>query len=330
MPNLFKKLVQVGFDIIGTKYYATGVEALYFYDYFLTLQDEVEYAWQGKKTWLFYLFILVHPNALRRMDECCHQPDILQTGMIVREALTACIIADFHSPQVCDKTSILALVFFAWATLVAQVFLIVRIYALTRRNRIITGFFVMLTTAQSILGAIFLASPDNAAIRLPEIKLEPFYICLFASNIRLESAYTSVSLAFDSCAFITIVVFAYRSLSPSSVKNFRFTGVVRTVVQDATIYFAVIFSSHLILTMFIFFARDSLKLTPASGNNLFLPMMVSRLVLSLKKSVGPRSVAEWRVDHFSRIEATDVSRMNFAMRPVGKRAAETDGSETLC
>ena len=35
------------------------------------------------------------------------------------------------------------------------------IYALTRRNRTVTGFFVILTTAQVILGAIFLASPDN-------------------------------------------------------------------------------------------------------------------------------------------------------------------------
>ena len=53
-------------------------------------------------------------------------------------------------------------------------------------------------------------------------------------------------------------------------------------------------------------------------------MMVSRLCLSLKKSTDPRSVAEWRVDHFTRIEATD---FNVAMRPVGKPVAETGGSE---
>jgi len=116
----------------------------------------------------------------------------------------------------------------------------------------ITGFFVILTTAQVILGVVFMASPDNTgkswlpeptsyasemltigppflsptAIRLPEIKLEPYHICLFASNIKLESAYTSMSLSFDFCAFIAIVVSAYRSLSPSSVKMLKFTGVV--------------------------------------------------------------------------------------------------------
>lgn len=114
-------------------------------------------------------------------------------------------------------------------------------------------------------------------------------MCMFASNIRLESAYTSFSLAFDFCAFIAIVVAAYSSRTPSLENKFRLNGIVRTVVQDATIYFAVIFSSHLTLAMFIFFARvcvhgdplfcdvplslinlgfslyeqDSLKLTPA-------------------------------------------------------------------
>ena len=34
-----------------------------------------------------------------------------------------------------------------------------------------------------------------------------------------------------------------------------FSGIIGTVVQDATIYFALIFASHLTLAMFIFFAR---------------------------------------------------------------------------
>ena len=93
------------------------------------------------------------------------------------------------------------------------------------------------------------------AMKHPEIKLDPFYICFFASNIRHESAYMLLSLAFDFCAFVTIVVSAYRSLPPSSGNKLRFTGVIGTVLRDATIYFAMIFTSHLTLTMFIFFAR---------------------------------------------------------------------------
>ena len=154
------------------------------------------------------------------------------------------------------------------------------VYALTWRNRIITGFFITLTTAEAILGAIFMAYPDTTgkplprthlsriktgndtpsspppiAAKLPDIKLEPFYICLFSPNIRLESICMVLSLVFDTCAFIAIVVSAYKSLPPSSAKNLIFTGVVGTVVQDATIYFGLIFTSQFTVTMFCFFAR---------------------------------------------------------------------------
>ena len=132
---------------------------------------------------------------------------------------------------------------------------------------------------QAILGVVFMASPDytgeaprthlmqypgginhrtshTAATKLrPEIKLEAFYACSFASNIKLESAYLSLSLAFDSCAFIAIVASAYRFQRHSLVGALRFTGIIGTVVQDATIYFVVIFTSHLTLTMFAFFVR---------------------------------------------------------------------------
>ena len=92
-------------------------------------------------------------------------------------------------------------------------------------------------------------------MKLPEIKLEPYYMCLFASNMKLESAYTLMLLAFEFCGFVTIVSFAYRSLSPSSLKQLKLTGVIGTVLRDAAIYFAMIFTLHLTLTMFIFFAR---------------------------------------------------------------------------
>ena len=80
-------------------------------------------------------------------------------------------------------------------------------------------------------------------------------MCLFATTSGVESAYTSMLLSFDLCGFVAIVAFAYRSLPPSSVKQLKFSGIVGTVLRDATIYFAMIFTLHLILTVFIFSAR---------------------------------------------------------------------------
>ena len=92
-------------------------------------------------------------------------------------------------------------------------------------------------------------------LKVPDIKLDAYLICLFASNVQMESAYVSLSLGFDSCAFAVIVVSAFKTRPPSRENKFKLTGIVGTLVQDATIYFVMIFTSHLTLTMFIFSAR---------------------------------------------------------------------------
>lgn len=85
----------------------------------------------------------------------------------------------------------------------------------------------------------------------------------------------ALSLLFDSCAFIAIVVSAYKSLPAVSAKNLVSTGVVGTVVKDATIYFILIFTSHVIGTLFCFLFSVSLSfLTIPSG----VPHLVLRIV----------------------------------------------------
>ncbi|KAF9786763.1 hypothetical protein BJ322DRAFT_673089 [Thelephora terrestris] len=50
-------VVQVGQDVKAYNYYAIAAGAILFYDYFLTLADEVKYVWSGKKSWVFWLFV---------------------------------------------------------------------------------------------------------------------------------------------------------------------------------------------------------------------------------------------------------------------------------
>ena len=89
----------------------------------------------------------------------------------------------------------------------------------------------------------------------------------------MELAYTSLSLAFDSLAFITVVVSAYRSIPSPSVKQLLFSGIVGMVVQDAIIYFALIFASHLTLAMFMYFARVRYTAVSFGTCNSFLPIL---------------------------------------------------------
>ncbi|KAF9462323.1 hypothetical protein BDZ94DRAFT_1322699, partial [Collybia nuda] len=51
-------IIALGYDLFSIKLYWVACSALWVYDYFLTLDDEIRYAWKGRKTLVFWLFIL--------------------------------------------------------------------------------------------------------------------------------------------------------------------------------------------------------------------------------------------------------------------------------
>ena len=128
-------------------------------------------------------------------------------------------------------------------------------------------------------------------MQLPDIKFDPFYICLFTSNPKLELAYTSLSLAFDFCAFITVVVSVYRAMPASLAKDLMFTGVIGAVVQGATVYFALVFTSQLTLTMFVLFGRVCRIEISFGISDRFFRILCFFLMIIEQSEVGDRTVS---------------------------------------
>jgi len=188
----------------------------------------------------------------------------------------------------CNKTKFLPIMFFVWCTLIAQTILTTRIYAVTMKNTMITAVFVCITVPQLALGIYQTTLAAKApAQRLPPIHLPGFEICIFTRHRNVEIAFTGMSLFYDASAFLVIVILAVR---------WRFKGemsrIFRTIVHDTTIYFFVIFTAHFILVMTLLLARPTLQLLPASAGTVFLPTMIGRLMLSLKRAADT-SNAEW-------------------------------------
>jgi len=52
------QVINLGNDFAALKIYAISMTALWVYDYFLTLEDEVAYAWKSKKKLIFVLFLI--------------------------------------------------------------------------------------------------------------------------------------------------------------------------------------------------------------------------------------------------------------------------------
>jgi len=273
MSSMSDDLVHAGYDITSLKYYLVAAATILFYDYFLTLPDEVRYAWNGKKSWVFVIFILNRYMSMAYMIW-----------------LVAADMSWAYTDEMCDKTAFIEMLSFLWSTLIAQIILTARIYAITMKNPIVTG--------------------------------------VFTGHREMEIAFTAISLVYDSLAFLVIVIHAVRS----GFEGIRMSRILRTIVQDTTIYFMVIFTSHFVFVMTLLLERPILQLLPGVGNFTYLPVMIGRLMLSLKKAAEP-SKPEWSLETITSANpggyTSKQSRMRFAPMSGQDGESRTDGDIPL-
>ncbi|KAF9781170.1 hypothetical protein BJ322DRAFT_1079424 [Thelephora terrestris] len=260
-------------------YLSIACATILFYEYFLTFSDEVRYAWRGKKkTSVFLLFCMNRylPIAYKIWDLSYDAQ--YQYGQLV-----------IWTPT--EVNSYLVLV-----TLLSQLFLALRVYAVNGRSKASVAILSAMTFVQLAYGVVYIAVFRRGAytlVPLADPREYTFAICLADSNgTGLQLGYLALSLGFDVIAFVMIAVCSCKSANSSS-------SLFRRVVQDATVYFLMIVWVH--LTVMIYVARmGSLKLKGPTATNSVIPVMICRLVLSLRKSNDRSGVVRaWNVDHFA-------------------------------
>jgi len=247
-----------------------------FYDYLITLEDEIKYAWSGPKSWTFWLFIT------NRYFPMTYQFWLLAT-----------CYSPYFSQKLCDRTAWYPLFVFAVCTMIAQIVLTLRIYAVTKKNIPIAIWFAIITASEFVLGAwVMVLAGRKGAQKFPSIPFDAYHLCIFVRHRKLEVAVTSISLFYDFLAFSLIVFLA----KASTTEGLKIPRLLRVIAEDSTRYFLVIFTSHFVLTMTLALGRSSIQLVPAPGNVVYLPVMVSRIMLSLKKAAdlqqNPWSLAD--------------------------------------
>ncbi|KAF9780550.1 hypothetical protein BJ322DRAFT_299363 [Thelephora terrestris] len=243
MSSELHEIVQVGQDITSIMYYWVALTTILFYDYFLTLEDELQYAWKGKRSWAFPIFFLNRYLPLANMiwfavSNFTYSYEMYQ-DFLHRDPFLRLVHADGAGH---------------------------------------------LELAQLALG-VYLTNLAASALpqRFPPINLPEYRLCLFTRHPKVEIAYTAMSLIYDVLAFVVIAVLAVRSAG----RDFNMPHLLRAIVQDSTVYFLVIFTSHFVLELMLLLARPSLQLLPAIGNVVYLPLMMNRLMLSLRKTANP-------------------------------------------
>lgn len=271
MSSDLASIVDTGHDIISIKYYWCATGTILFYDYLLTLADEIKYVWSGRKSFGFWLF------TLNRYFPMTYQ--LWQFAVSYGPPSK-------HKAEVCDKTSYYPALSFIYCTFLAQAVLTLRMYAVTAKNIPITAGFAIATAAQFTFGIYTLVIlAKGGAGQLSHIPLDAYHACLFNQQQTLEIVYVSTSLIFDFFTFSLTLFFVARSKKA----GLRVSILLRTIAEDATRYFFFIFTFQLILVLSLIFGSKSKFLqTSAFGNLVYLPVMISRLLLSLRKAVAPQ------------------------------------------
>ncbi|KAF9648233.1 hypothetical protein BDM02DRAFT_3261179 [Thelephora ganbajun] len=284
--SALKDIIDLGHDVASLKYYKVAVATIFFYDYLLTLADEASN------------FVSVD---IRLAYYLCQRSNSLGTGGnhgVLAVGIPA-LGADFgissnvpatepfrppsltHVRCSCVKTAFFSVLAFVWSTLLAQVVLTLRIYAITGKNRMITVCLGIITMSQftfGLYGSVIYAT--HGARQILPIPLDTYRICTFEQHVSQEIVYTTISLVYDFLVFSVIIYLVARS----NVYRFPIPSLLKTIAQDATLYFLVIFTSHLMLELTLLLGRPSLQVLPAVGNVVYLPVMITRLMLSLRKA----------------------------------------------
>ncbi|KAA1477983.1 hypothetical protein DENSPDRAFT_854681 [Dentipellis sp. KUC8613] len=242
----------ISMTLAFSKLYYVATSALWAYDYFLTLGDEVAYAYEGKKSYIFYLYLVV-----------CARYGFMETF----------------------ETTLL--------TTVGEIFLALRVYAITKKNKAVPVFTALVILWQWGI-AVYVMSQSSKGTDLPALLLSRRGVSIpplpTLPNIDpFHEAFLCISLAFDIVVFLIIIVTTTRALRQTQVK-----GMLHIIQKDGILYFFVLFFSNLVWLLLVLHARSGLKFL----HNHISSIMVNRITLNLKRASHVNSVIPWSISTF--------------------------------
>jgi len=173
---------------------------------------------------------------------------------------------------------------YAGVTLFAQIALALRIYAITMKNRVVIACCCLIMVSQLSVGVyltIFITTND-ADPHVLSIPIDAYGGCGINEEESLTIAFVTLSLVYDLFTFLVIMYTALRN----NLYQSKILRLFNTIVQDAAYYFLIIFTSHLLFGLILVFSTPWIKLFPGTGMVVYLPVMVGRLMLSLKKAAS--------------------------------------------
>ncbi|KAA1474438.1 hypothetical protein DENSPDRAFT_882800 [Dentipellis sp. KUC8613] len=274
-PATVENLHQI---LIG-KYFFLGTLTMLLYDHILTLPAEVQTVWKKKKTYVLCLFLFVRYYALFAVivvafgffstemtrERCAHWMLFLPLGVTVPLMLFPGIL------------------------------MLVRVYALYNRNKIVLFGLSTVLLAQTIAG-IWQYSVSGGTPAPDPIDNYEFHFCIYLPPKKLgrtASMYVFMELGYDTLIFFltlgrtSFMFWRHQGRGPSS------RSLLDNLIRDGAFYFAVIFSINLTWVVMILYAPTGLRAISSIPSACITTVMICRITLNLRVTVyGPPRIDE--------------------------------------
>ncbi|KAF8501346.1 hypothetical protein JB92DRAFT_866185 [Gautieria morchelliformis] len=246
-------LIVLGGQLQATRYYLVSGLALAFYEYLLTLGDEVRYIWSNRISLAGFLFFLT------------------------RYYVLICI---------CKSVGPLQLAYLTVIIIPSNILLLLRVYALYNRNKWILGYLGAVIVIQ-FAACIFVSTfPGHGPLPMPPIDLPVFQGCLYLPSTSLKSGGVTpvmLELVYDVSIVGLIMAKNWKDRSFNGLMDRG--GILRIIVKDGIIYFLIIFSTKVAWLCLALFAPLALKFVNAYPSDVLVSIMINRLTINLHRSV---------------------------------------------
>ncbi|KAF8973278.1 hypothetical protein BDZ97DRAFT_673996 [Flammula alnicola] len=239
--------------LLGNYEFHTSNYVMLVYDHMLTFGEEVEKMWSRPftlPTLLFYLNRYVTHMQYIVIQVAFHETTWCRRYVKFAGASTASLVA------------------------VAELIMILRVYALYMGNKYILAFLLALLSGQVIVSGWAV----HNGMQVPQPPGFPG--CVLTGKNSFFAALWGAPLVTDTCIFILTLWRTVRYMR----KHGRMT-VMQIMLRDGTLYFMAIFGVNLMNTLIYFLALGDLKAVGASFSQILTSIMISRLQLNIRYSM---------------------------------------------
>ncbi|CCM04747.1 uncharacterized protein FIBRA_06937 [Fibroporia radiculosa] len=246
---------QVGFEL--TFKFALSAVTFLAYDTLLNIGDEIDYVWRGPRSWVTWAYAFIR-----------HVPSIIAFTFFE------------WRPEQCRAWIAYQLSFNEALTIAVEGVLIVRIYALYNRNRLVIAAVLFLYMSEITLMIVVIA------VSIPGMRFDEQ--CVITDTPGIFTSYWIISLAFETILFALTLVKFFTSMS-------RYLGrhsLLFALVRDGTWAYAMTFVIMLMNTLVYHLVKGTLAGVCFCWELAIMSFAGAHVLLNLRRLAADRSVIE--------------------------------------